>query len=268
MFEQLFARPAAVARHRSARFAAERERFLRHLSSQHYALTSLRCAAHDLLAIVLQTDLADRRQVTGEEIREATRHRRSLHLGCRQGSSDYIRQSLRRTGTAWMAFLGRLATDPQPATRDGLVLKQFETFLRDERGLASSTIKRCCWHARRLLDHLAGAGLGAVNVLASPILDDARAVIIDRLNRLHLPAIYQWPELAELGGLAGYGPRLAGVIREAMEIVNKILRGAHPADIPVQQPTRFELAINLKTAWALGLTIPPGMLDLADKVIE
>jgi integrase/recombinase XerD len=158
MFEQLFARPAAVARHRSARFAAERERFLRHLSSQHYALTSLRCAAHDLLAIVLQTDLADRRQVTGEEIREATRHRRSLHLGCRQRSSDYIRQSLRRTATAWIAFLGRLATDPQPATRDGLVLKQFETFLRDERGLALSTIKRCCWHARRLLDHLDGGG--------------------------------------------------------------------------------------------------------------
>src|SRR5450755_289322 len=158
MFEQLFARPAAVARHRSARFAAERERFLRHLVSQHYALTSLRCAAHDLLAIVLQTDLADRRQMTGEEIREATRRRRSLHRGCRQRSSDYIRESLRRTATAWMAFLGRLAANPQPATRDGLVLKQFETFLRDERGLALSTIKRCCSHARRLLDHLTGAG--------------------------------------------------------------------------------------------------------------
>ena len=118
------------------------------------------------------------------------------------------------------------------------------------------------------LDHLAGAGLGAVNVLASPILDEARAVIIDRLNRLHLPAIYQCPELAELGGLAGYGPRIAGVIREAMEIVNKILRGAHPADIPVEQPTRFELIINLKTAKALGLTVPPSILGRADEVIE
>jgi putative ABC transport system substrate-binding protein len=118
------------------------------------------------------------------------------------------------------------------------------------------------------LDHLAGAGLGAVNVLASPILDDARAVIIGRLNRLHLPAIYQWPELAELGGFAGYGPRLAGVIHAAMQIVDKILRGAHPTDIPVQQPTKFELVINLKTAKAIGLTVPQSILARADEVIE
>ena len=108
----------------------------------------------------------------------------------------------------------------------------------------------------------------AVNVLASPILDDARAVIIDRLNRLHLPAIYQWPELAELGGFAGYGPRLAGVVHAAMQIVDKILRGVHPTDIPVQQPTKFELVINLKTAKALGLTIPPTVLFQADEVIR
>jgi putative ABC transport system substrate-binding protein len=118
------------------------------------------------------------------------------------------------------------------------------------------------------LDRLGGAALGAVNVLASPILDDARDLIIDGLNRLRLAAIYQWPELAELGGLAGYGPRLAGVIRDAIRIVDKILRGARPSDVPVEQPTRFELVINLKTAKALGLTVPPSMLDLADEVIE
>jgi len=118
------------------------------------------------------------------------------------------------------------------------------------------------------LDQLAGAGLGAVNVLASPILDDARAVIIDRLNRLRLPAIYQWPELAELGGFAGYGPRLSGVILAAMQIVDKILRGAHPTALPVQQPTTFELVINLKTAKALGLTVPQSLLARADEVIE
>jgi putative ABC transport system substrate-binding protein len=105
-------------------------------------------------------------------------------------------------------------------------------------------------------------------VLASPILDDARAVIIDRLNRLRLPAIYQWPELAELGGFAGYGPRLAGVIHAAMLIVDKILRGAYPADLPVQQPTTFELVINRKTAMALGLTVPQSILARADEVIE
>jgi putative ABC transport system substrate-binding protein len=116
------------------------------------------------------------------------------------------------------------------------------------------------------LDHL--AGLDAVNVLASPILDDARDLIINGLNQVRLPAIYQWPELAELGGLAGYGPRLTGVLRDAIRIVDKILRGARPSDIPVEQPTRFELVVNLKTAKALGLTIPPSILARADEVIE
>ena len=118
------------------------------------------------------------------------------------------------------------------------------------------------------LDHLTAANVGAVNVLASPILDDARERIIERMNRAHLPAIYQWPESAELSGLAGYGPRLARVIRDAMQIADKILRGAHPANIPVEQPTKFELVLNLKTAKPLGLAIPPSMLARADAVIE
>jgi putative ABC transport system substrate-binding protein len=118
------------------------------------------------------------------------------------------------------------------------------------------------------LEHLAGAGLDAINVLASPILDDARELIIDGLNRVRLPAIYQWPELAELGGFAGYGPRPAGVIRDAIRIVDKILRGALPSDIPVEQPTRFEFVINLKTAKTLGLDVPAAAIARADEVIE
>ncbi|MGB8694545.1 MAG: tyrosine-type recombinase/integrase [Steroidobacteraceae bacterium] len=158
MFDQLFARQAAVARHRSAPYAAERERYLRHLAMRHYSLTSRRRAAHDLLAIVLQTDLPCRRHVTVSAIREATRQRRSLHQGSRQRSSEHIRASLRRTATAWMAFLGKFVADPEQVTRDSVVLKHFETFLRDERGLALSTVKRCCRHARRLLDQLTKAG--------------------------------------------------------------------------------------------------------------
>jgi len=118
------------------------------------------------------------------------------------------------------------------------------------------------------LDRLPAANAGGVNVLASPILDDARERIIERMKQARLAAIYQWPESAELGGLAGYGPRLSRVTRDAMQIVDKILRGAHPADIPVEQPTKFELVINLKTAKALGLTIPPALLARADAVIE
>lgn len=155
MFDQLFARPEAVARHQAAPYSAEREQYLRYLASQHYAPTSVRRAAHELLAIVLQTDLLRRSRVTAAMIREATRRRSSLHLGCRRRSSGHIQECLRRTATGWMAFLGRLAADPEPVTRDSVLLKRFEVFLRDERGLALSTVKRCCWHARRLLEHLA-----------------------------------------------------------------------------------------------------------------
>jgi putative ABC transport system substrate-binding protein len=83
-----------------------------------------------------------------------------------------------------------------------------------------------------------------------------------------LPAIYQWKEHAEAGGLISYGPSLAGMWRQTAMIVAKILRGAKPADLPVEQPTKFELVANLKTAKALGLRIPESFLLRADQVIE
>jgi ABC transporter substrate binding protein len=85
-----------------------------------------------------------------------------------------------------------------------------------------------------------------------------------------LPAKYHWPELAEEGGFAAYGPRLTSgefPEREARLIV-KLLRGIKPADLPIEQPTKFELVINLKTANALGITVPAALLARADKVIE
>jgi site-specific recombinase XerD len=189
MFDQLFARQAAVARHQTARFAAERERFLQHLSSQHYAPTYVRRAAHDLLAIVLQTDLLRQRRVTAEVIREATWHRMSLHRGCRRRSSEHARESLRRTATAWMAFLGKLVADPEPVTRDRGVLKQFETFLRDERGLAVSTIKRSCWHARRLLDHLTSAGRTLKRIRLEDVDSYMSALTMSGWRRSSLPGV-------------------------------------------------------------------------------
>jgi ABC-type uncharacterized transport system substrate-binding protein len=109
----------------------------------------------------------------------------------------------------------------------------------------------------------------ALNVLASPLLFAHRQVIIECVATLRLPAIYQWAETAEEGGLIGYGPRLVSLWRDvvARQLV-KILRGAIPADLPVEQPTNFELVINLRTAKAIDHEVPAGLVLRADKVIE
>ena len=118
------------------------------------------------------------------------------------------------------------------------------------------------------LDAMEQAQVEAVNILASPILNGSRSFIIDRLRQMRLPSIYEWPESAEEGGLLGYGPRLQAMYRQVAVLVDKVLRGAAPRDLPIEQPTKFELVVNLKTVKALGLTIPETFLSRADKVIE
>jgi ABC-type uncharacterized transport system substrate-binding protein len=120
----------------------------------------------------------------------------------------------------------------------------------------------------RALDAMIAARVGAVNVLASPVLDLLRGFIIDRVRQARLPAIYQWPETAGDGGLVSYGPRRLLAYQQMTRFVDKILKGAKPADLPVEQPTKFELVINMKTAKALGLTIPQSILLRADEVIQ
>jgi putative ABC transport system substrate-binding protein len=111
-------------------------------------------------------------------------------------------------------------------------------------------------------------GAEAINVLASPVLNRHRSLILERVALARLPAMFQWPEYAEEGALLAYGPRFDGVFRQAARQLARVLAGTKPGDIPVEQPTTFELVINLKTAKALGLSIPPALLTRADKVIE
>jgi putative ABC transport system substrate-binding protein len=112
------------------------------------------------------------------------------------------------------------------------------------------------------------SGAAALNVLASPMLDANHQLVIDRVAALRLPAIHQWPELAEEGGFAAYGPRFFDIRGFQARQVAQLFHGTKVADIPVEQPTKFELVINLKTAKTMGVTVPEALLARADKVIE
>jgi len=119
------------------------------------------------------------------------------------------------------------------------------------------------------IDAAKAADARALNVLASPLLFTSRTFIFDRVTALRLPAVYQWPEMAEQGGLIGYGPLIVQLYRDIMSRqLAKLLRGAKPADLPVEQPTRFELVINLRAAKEIGHDIPAPLVLRADKVIE
>ena len=120
----------------------------------------------------------------------------------------------------------------------------------------------------RAFSDMTRARAGALAVLPSSMLFNERRRLVDLAAKNRLPAVYPSRDFVDAGGLLSYGPNIPDLYRRAATYVDKILKGAKPGDLPVEQPTKFELVINLKTAKALGLTIPPSVLGRADDVIQ
>jgi len=120
----------------------------------------------------------------------------------------------------------------------------------------------------RALAEIIGARSEALTVLSTPMLYGERAQLVDFAVKHRLPSVFSSRSFVDAGGFMSYGPSVPDMCRRAAIYVDKILKGASPADLPVEQPTKFELVINLKTANAVGLTVPQSLLARADEVIE
>ena len=120
----------------------------------------------------------------------------------------------------------------------------------------------------RAFSEMTRAHAGALTVLPSNRFLREHRRLVDLAAKNRLPAVYTSREFVEAGGLMSYGANLADSFRRTATYVDKILKGAKPGDLPVEQPTKFELVINLKTAKALGITIPQSLLQRADEVIQ
>jgi putative tryptophan/tyrosine transport system substrate-binding protein len=142
----------------------------------------------------------------------------------------------------------------QAAQSLGLELMSIDARTRDELDSAFAAM------AREHADALIGWG--------DPLFLAEKSRIVEFAAAQKLPASYQFREFVAAGGLMSYGPDLPDLFRRAAVYVDKVLKGAKPADLPVEQPTKFQLVVNAKTAQALGLTIPPSILARADEVIE
>jgi putative ABC transport system substrate-binding protein len=160
-----------------------------------------------------------------------------------------------------------LLVDPNSTTTEGVIQLVREA-------ASARRVQLHLWKANSeteidaAFETLTQSHMDALLVSANPFFDTHREQLLTLAARHALPAIYAWRDFAAEGGLISYGANLANVSRQLGIYAGKILKGAKPADLPVQQPTKFELVINLKTANALGLPVPQSILARADEVIE
>ena len=182
------------------------------------------------------------------------------------GELNAKRLELLKAAVPAVSGVAVLANPANPVT--GAALKELE-------GAAQAL--RVTLHVLEARDHqeiddafaaMARERVEALLVVTDPMFFAQRERIVDLAAKHRLPGIFEWREFAEAGGLLSYGANIADMYRRLASYVDKILKGAKPGDLPVEQPTKFELVINLKTAQALGLTIPPTFLFQADEVIR
>jgi putative ABC transport system substrate-binding protein len=166
--------------------------------------------------------------------------------------------------TARVALLFNPATAPQ--------LKFYMPSIKATASSVAVEVSTAPVHAKEEIEGVIAAQAhtpgGGLIVMADPFTNTNHDLIVALAARYRVPTIFNEPQHAELGGLIAYGTDFAELFRQAAEYIDRVLKGAKPGELPIQQPTKYELVINLKTAKALGLTIPESVLSLADKVIE
>jgi putative ABC transport system substrate-binding protein len=155
-----------------------------------------------------------------------------------------------------------------PFVNSGFLRRSFETTARQIEVEPIMAPVHDTGEIKAAIKSLARTQSGGVVVMADGFMLGKRALIIESVARHHLPTIYPYAFLAAQGGLVTYGADVVDITRRPPDYVDRILKGANPANLPVQAPTKFELVINLKTAKALGLTVPPTLLVRAQRVIE
>lgn len=159
-------------------------------------------------------------------------------------------------------------TDGHPGSTDRDMLQRVETAARGLRRRIQVVEVRGPEDFDRAFSEITRAGVGAMTVLPQSVFNQHRARLVGLAARNRLPVMWPFRDPVDAGGLMSYGANVTELFRRSAAYVDRILKGAKPADLAVEQPTKFELVLNLKAAKALGLTIPPLLLAQADEVIE